>query len=275
MDDEFDNFGGDFDLDENEFFEEAGDDATAVAEFDYPHFSPVDDVPRPDDGTEKDTSATVRAAPPPNIQELFPNAAPDTVPVVVGIIAQAKLGVGVDLRALSCATRNVEFLPRRRNPSATMRLHEPTAVVLVRTSGLMSVIGAASVSEARQATELAARIIRKALGLDITTVQFRVRSVMVRFNVGHPIRLEELAQHEGIFCSYEPDRFCGCVVRLSGKSHDNQWQVCCSVFVTGKVNMVGIRSQEEMMDAFYTLLPILARYSKKWDAEAPAAPSEP
>ncbi|EAN92868.1 TATA-box-binding protein [Trypanosoma cruzi] len=263
MDDDFDNFGGDFDLDENEFLEDAANDPSDAAEFDYTLFSSAHNVSRPNDDNDNTNSEEVRAATPPNIQELFPNAAPDTMPVIVGIIAQAKLGVGVDLCALSCATRNVEFVPRNRTPAATMRLHEPTAVVLVRTSGFMSIIGAASVGEAKQATELAARIIRKALSLDITTVQFRVRSVTARFDVGHPIRLEELAQHEGIFCSYEPDRFSGCIVRLAGKSHDNQWQVSCTVFVTGKVSILGARSQKELQDAFYTLLPILAQYAKK------------
>ncbi|KEG09504.1 TATA-binding protein-like factor [Trypanosoma grayi] len=275
MDDDFDDFGGDFDLDENDFFKDGEEGA---GEMEYAMFAAGDAVPRSGgpghlaeagsatadgNGENKNSNPNEEELTPPNIQELFPNAALDTKPVIVGIIAQAKLGEGVDLRALSCATRNVEFIPRCRTPAATMRLHDPSAVVLVRTSGFMSIIGAASVSEARQATELAARIIRKALGLSFCTVQFRVRSVMARFNLGHPIRLDELAQHEGVFCSYEPDRFSGCIVRLAGKSHDNRWQVSCTVFVTGKVSMVGARSQEELRDAFYTLLPILARYAKK------------
>ncbi|ORC92371.1 TFIID-like protein [Trypanosoma theileri] len=278
MDDDFDDFDGEFDLDENEFFEETSGNTTHGPGMEYGLLSADDPTDRTGgflphtksgDGMVNDNNDTSAYAGESHsvvrhdIHELFPNAPPGTVPVIVGIIAQAKLGEGVDLRALSCATRNVEFIPRSRTPAATMRLHEPSAVVLVRTSGFMSIIGAASVSEARQATELAARIIRKALGLSYSTVQFRVRSVMARFNVGHPIRLDELAQHEGVFCSYEPDRFSGCIVRLVGKALDNRWHVSCTVFVTGKVSMVGARSQEELEEAFYTLLPILARYAKK------------
>ncbi|CBH16847.1 TFIID-like protein, putative [Trypanosoma equiperdum] len=258
-------FTGNFDMDENDFFidEDEGDmdflQRAAGASGVYVDAAPkvVMENNEQMKGECSDRVAEV------NIQELFPNADPATVPLVVGIIAQAKLGVGVDLRALSCATRNVEFTPRVRCPAATLRLHEPNAVVQVRTSGLLGIIGSTSVGEARQATELAARIIRKALNLNFSSVQFRVRSLMARFDLCHPIRLDELAKHEGVFCSYEPDRFSGCIVRLSGSSRGNQWQVCCTVFVTGKVIVLGARSREELLDAFYTVLPIIAQYAKR------------
>lgn len=212
------------------------------------------------------------AAPPviQNVQQYLPNVAPNAFPVVVAVLAQADLGVGVDLRELSCATRNVEFMPNSRIASATMRLHEPSAVVLVRNSGSLTIIGAASVSEARQAAELAARIIRKALSLDFEAFRFRVRSIMARFNACSPVRLDELAHHHlneeespgvgGVFGSYEPERFNGCTVRLVGKSAHNRWNVSCTVFVTGKINLLGARSLDELRFAFDALVPILAKY---------------
>nr|CCC94594.1 putative TFIID-like protein [Trypanosoma congolense IL3000] len=261
-----DDFNAEFDMDENDFFM---DEAEGGMDYENETMGIAglckgtdSNVAEGTNGTEVVEEPSIRVSKV-NIQDLFPRAKPDTVPVVVGIIAQAKLGVGVDLRALSCATRNVEFAPRLHSPSATLRLHDPNAVVQVRTSGLLGIIGASSVGEARQATELAARIIRKALNLNFSSVQFRVRSLMARFEVGHPIRLDDLAHHKDVFCSYEPDRFSGCIMRLSGKSSGNKWEVCCNVYVTGKVNILGARSQEELMDAFYTVLPILALYAKK------------
>lgn len=207
----------------------------------------------------------------PNVQEYLPNVRPDAFPVVVAVQAQATIPMGVDLAQLSCATRNVEYMPNNRIPSATMRLHEPTAVVMVHNSGAMNIIGAASVSEARQAAELAARIIRKALNLDFSSLKFRVRSIAARFNVCSPMRLDRLAAYkldptvsvgvDKLQCSYEPERFNGCVVRLLGKSTrgDNQWSVSCSVFVTGKVQLMGARSMDELRFAFNALVPILAK----------------
>ncbi|CCW71871.1 unnamed protein product [Phytomonas sp. Hart1] len=151
-----------------------------------------------------------------------------------------------------------------------MRLHEPSAVVLVRNSGALTVVGAAGLSEARQAAELAARIIRKAIGLTIDTFRFRVRSIMARFNACSPIRLDDLAHHSldaresigvgSISCVYEPERFNGCIVRLEGTSATNKWVVTTTVFVTGKMSMLGARSIEELRFAFDTIVPILSKY---------------
>lgn len=212
--------------------------------------------------------------PPPilNVQAYLPNVQPNAFPVVVAVQAQASVAEGVDLAQLSCATRNVEYMPNNRIPSATMRLHKPTAVVMVHNSGALNIMGAASVSEARQAAELAARIIRKALNLNFTSVKFRVRSITARFNACSPVRLSELARHNldpvasrgvaAVQGSYEPERFNGCVLRLMGKSQrgDNHWSVSCSVFVTGKVQLMGARSMEELRFAFDAFVPILAQY---------------
>ncbi|KAK7197948.1 transcription initiation factor-like protein (TFIID-like protein) [Novymonas esmeraldas] len=211
--------------------------------------------------------------PPPitNVQAYLPNVHPDAFPVVVAVQAQASIPVGVDLAELSCATRNVEYMPNNRIPSATMRLHEPTAVVMVHNSGALNIIGAASVSEARQAAELAARIIRKALTLDFASLKFRVRSIAARFNICSPVRLDRLAAYRldpamsigvaKLQVSYEPERFNGCVMRLVGTSSrgDNQWSVSCSVFVTGKVQLMGARSMDELRFAFNAFVPIIAK----------------
>ncbi|KPI83694.1 transcription initiation factor-like protein (TFIID-like protein) [Leptomonas seymouri] len=274
MDDDFDDFF-------NEGFdEETHDDAP----FEHSHLqlgsaaAGLGEIPGLDDGTQLGPSAALNAdgeeIPPPivNIQEYLPNVSPDAFPVVVAVQAQASIAVGIDLAQLSCATRNVEYMPNNRIPSATMRLHEPTAVVMVHNSGALNIIGAASVSEARQAAELAARIIRKALNLEFSSLKFRVRSITARFNVCSPVRLNELARYRvdpatsvgvaAVQGSYEPERFNGCVLRFLGKSvrGDNQWSVSCSVFVTGKVQLMGARSMDELRFAFHAFIPVVAQY---------------
>lgn len=170
-------------------------------------------------------------APPPItadwISIFAPAVPPHSRPVVINTIAQARLNVGVDLRALSAAVRTVEFLPQHRIPIAILRLRVPTAVLVVRTSGTFTIIGAKSLSESRQAAELGARIIRKAVDLPFTTFQFRLRSLTARFNLCSPVRLDLLAQHvftkecsaggvSALTVSYEPERFNGCTIRMTG-----------------------------------------------------------
>ncbi|CUF36340.1 TATA-binding protein, putative [Bodo saltans] len=196
-----------------------------------------------------------------NVSELFPNAPPNLFPVVVGCVGQAQLSVGIDLRKLSCGARNVEFVPSKTS-TATMRLHEPSCVCLVRNSGSISVVGAVSAGAAKQAVELCARIIRKVLNDPrIDSFRFRVRSVLTRFSLGHPIRLNNLQDEFSKVCAYEPESFCGCIVKLAGTSAF-PWAVTCNVFASGKVTMMGARSDREVAAAFYTLLPMLAKHTK-------------
>lgn len=275
MDDDFDDFF-------NESFEQ---DTHAEVPFEHPPVQlgsgapgTLGEFPGLDDGAQPGSSDALNIdaeeVPPPiaNVQDYLPNVKPDAFPVVVAVQAQASIPVGIDLTQLSCATRNVEYMPNNRIPSATMRLHEPTAVVMVHNSGALNIIGAASVSEARQAAELAARIIRKALNLNFSSLKFRVRSIAARFNVCSPVRLNELARYHAdpatsigvatVQGSYEPERFNGCVLRFVGKSSrgDNQWSVSCSVFVTGKVQMMGARSMDELRFAFHAFVPVVAQY---------------
>ncbi|CCW64729.1 unnamed protein product [Phytomonas sp. EM1] len=271
MSDDFFDFDDEFGVDHAHFFDEAvHDDGVVGSAGPLPPLpssaaaadSPLDGWTDGEGGSARPARVAVR--------RYLPNVSEDAFPVVVSVLAQANLGVGVDLRTLSCATRNVEYIPNSRNACATMRLHEPSAVVLVRNSGALTIVGAAGLSEARQAAELAARVIRKAIGLSIDTFRFRVRSIMARFNACSPIRLDDLAHHSldpresvgvgAISCVYEPERFNGCVVRLEGTSERNRWVVTTTVFVTGKISMLGARSLEELRFAFDALIPILGKY---------------
>lgn len=163
------------------------------------------------------------------LRYFFPNLSSFSRPVVVNVISQANLNVGIDLRDLSCAVRTAEYMPDSRIPTVTLRLQMPAAVVIVRSSGALTIIGARSVSESRQAAELAARILRKALNLSLSTFQFRVRSISARFNACSPVRLDALGQHvfqrnksaggvSRVLCHYEPERFNGCTIRMVGQS---------------------------------------------------------
>ncbi|EPY33746.1 transcription initiation factor TFIID TATA-box-binding protein [Strigomonas culicis] len=214
---------------------------------------------------------------PPPIEDLtvyLPNVPnPKAFPVVVAVIAQAEISEGVDLRLLSCAARNVEYLPHHRIPAATMRLNEPNAVAQIRSSGTIHIVGAASISESRCAAELTVRILRRALHLRIDSFRFRVRSIMARFNLCSPVRLDDLAHHtldpaespgvSSVFCSFEPERHMGCIVRLESAASQNRWRVSSTVYVTGKVNMIGARSMEELQFAFDALVPIVSKYLGK------------
>jgi transcription initiation factor TFIID TATA-box-binding protein len=181
---------------------------------------------------------------------------------VCSTISYVNLGVPIDLRKLACGACYVEFNPKR-NSGAVMRIREPPCVAIVRNSGTMIITGASSVGAAKRGAELAARIIRRVLGLGDTLkeIVFRIKSLSIRFDLKHPIRLEELHHAHPDMCSYEPESFCACIVKLRGPT-GNHWKVSANVFVSGKVNFVGARTADEVKWAYDTILPLLAPFAR-------------
>lgn len=207
---------------------------------------------------EDDTSAQ-----PIPFYEWFPNAPPGTKPIITSCVAQAELPVPVDLCALSCGARNVEYLPNRRIVTATMRLREPRCVCIIRASGRIAIIGAVSPSAAKEGAQLCVRIIRRVLEIkSLTQFRFRIRSVAARLDLCHPIRLDALQREFPDVCAYEPETFCASVIKLQGPPH-NQWRVSFSVFVSGKITTMGARSSAELDAAFRKLLPMLMKHCKR------------
>lgn len=203
----------------------------------------------------------VEAAQPVNVVELFPNSDNMAKPRCVSCIAYVNLHVPVDLRELACNVCNIEFNPARSN-AAIMRIRDPSCVGLIRNSGIITLTGAASVPAAKRAAEIIARVVRKGLNLGdkLSKITFRVKSLNVHFDLKHPIRLDDLHLRypEG---SYEPESFCGCIVKLHGEP-SNPWHVTCSVFVSGKVAMMGAKTAKQVEAAYNKLLPMLAPFAK-------------
>jgi len=206
--------------------------------------------------------ATDDPVPEADLSTLFPKAPAQTRPVVVAVLSQIDVGMPLDLRKIAAVLRNVEFVSGRTT-TASMRLREPSGVATIRSSGSISLVGSVSVSAAKQGAELCVRLIRHALQLKhLQSFRFRVRSMMARFNLCHPIRLDEIQRALPKLASYEPETFCACILKLQG-GREHRWNVSCSVFVTGKVTMVGASCDADIKNAFNTLLPLIAPFAAR------------
>ena len=202
------------------------------------------------------------APPEVDVKALFPNSDEMAQPRICSTICYVNLGVPVDLRKLACGACYVEY-NTKRNAGAVMRIREPPCAAIIRSSGTMIITGASSVGAAKRAAELAARVIRKVLRLGdkLKQIVFRVKSLTVRLDLKHPLRLEDMHLKNQNICSYEPETFCGCIVRLRGPAA-NPWKVSANVYVSGKCTFVGARSTDEIRWAYNTLLPIIAPFAK-------------
>eukprot|EP00744_Colponema_vietnamica_P013905 GILI01019495.1.p1 GENE.GILI01019495.1~~GILI01019495.1.p1 ORF type:complete len:348 (-),score=27.39 GILI01019495.1:97-1140(-) len=246
-----------------------------------------------------------------------PDAVTLATPIVVNCIGLVYLGCGVDLRVLACSVRNVEYNCSKA-PRAVLRLIEPQCSAIIRSNGVVTIVGSGSIQATKTAAELTARIVRCALGLqDLVAVKFRLRTLMVRFDLQRPVRIADVATCNKECASYEPETFCACIVRLTGTflsdgssfesppvappsaptkrieedfddfGEDNtfidedtfqplaapqptqaktftatSWSVSASVYVSGKVTMIGSKSFDEVVAAYKKLLGMLKPHMK-------------
>ena len=219
--------------------------------------------------------------PPPqvDIRAVFPAIGDGpTRPRVIGSICLVDIGRHINLQVLACAARNVEYNPRRH--VAILRLREPACGCVLRATGTATVTGCASVGAARRAASIVGRVVRAAMGWTdparkLGSVRFGVKSLSCRFDFRHPIRLERLSLAHPSIAVYEPETFCGCHVKLSGLSGQRQWSVTASVFVSGKVSLMGGRSPQEVCHAFDLLASIIAPFAKNADlSKLPGPPNQ-
>lgn len=222
----------------------------------------VDDPQQSSPCTEAQRNARIEGVPPKvDVKRMFPDSDEQATPTITSAIAYGHCGRPLDLRKLAVSVRNTEYVPKKQ--LLTLRLREPTCVVSIRASGSLQVMGAANAAAARIAITLTAQIIRIATGLtdELKQVAFALKSFTVRFDLKHPIRLEELHHGYPEICSFEPESFCACHVKLSGLSEGKQWNVTAAVFVSGKVVMTGGNSSKSIEWAYNALLPLLAKYA--------------
>jgi TATA-box binding protein (TBP) (component of TFIID and TFIIIB) len=210
--------------------------------------------------------------PPPHVdaRAMFPDSNETVKPRLVNTLCMLTLGRVVDLRVLACGARNVEYDATRH--AAVIRLREPPCAGLVRIKGTVTIAGASSIAAARRAAVIIARIIRAVMGWqdELKKITFWVKSFMVRFDLRHPVSLESLAASYPNIASYEPETFCGCTIKLRGFAGGQEWSAAANVYVSGKVNIVGVKTAEALQAAYDGLLPLIAPHARGANPKAPA-----
>eukprot|EP00760_Papus_ankaliazontas_P020423 PhM_4_TR18433/c0_g1_i1/m.28883/K03120/TBP, tbp; transcription initiation factor TFIID TATA-box-binding protein len=187
-----------------------------------------------------------------DVSTFFPKVRPDVAPVLVNSVCMVNLDHAVDLKNLSLRCRNIEYNPRIR-PTATLRMRDPKCTATVHASGKVSITGLRNALTARIAAKKVSKILRAVCGTSFDHVRFSVRSFISRVDLRTPIRLSDVAEAHPTLCMYEPELFCGLVVRLEG--------IRGLVFVTGKIIFTGAREMVVVYRAFQTLVKLLAPFA--------------
>nr|AAL24503.1 TATA box-binding protein-like protein [Crypthecodinium cohnii] len=171
------------------------------------------------------------------------------------IMAKFNLRCEIDLRQLAFALRHAEYNPRKHS-SLTLRLVEPRATAMVRSSGVVSITGVLDLDELKQSAKKVARLVqRSGEGHEkVKFAGFTICSILAKASMGFPIRLDQLAAKWRRNALYEPELYCGCIFRTTRPK--------CTYLLTsgGKVMISGFRNMEDVHEAVQRIYPILAEF---------------
>lgn len=92
---------------------------------------------------------------------------------------------------------------------------------------------------------------------DMMKYQYKIQNMTATCDFGFPIGLEALMYAQAMFATYEPELFPGLVYRMVTP------KVVLLIFVSGKVVLTGAKCQEDLVDAYQNIHPILLECKRK------------
>lgn len=171
-------------------------------------------------------------------------------PRIVNVVSTCYLGTELNLNIIANKPLNVEYKPGRF-PGLTIRIRNPKATGIIFSSGKMVCTGARTVDENKIATKKIAKIIKK-LGYDIHLIDFRIRNIVSTFETGFRVSLRSITVNcRYLNIRYNQEVFPGLHCSL------NNPRSKFTVFANGKVVMTGLKTEDEVNEAFESFYPIL------------------
>jgi transcription initiation factor TFIID TATA-box-binding protein len=171
------------------------------------------------------------------------------------VLAHAEMHCLVDLKEAIKVFRNAEYDPGKFS-CVRIRYWNPACTVSVFANGKLQATGAKTIEDARLAMKKAAyRILTVGGNHKVRFTGFRAENILATMDLGEPINLMGLSRDKEVVCSYEPTRFSAVVIRDPTGSG-----VTVDVFSTGKVNLKGNGSLENLCNVVTKILHVLKRH---------------
>ena len=175
-------------------------------------------------------------------------------PQTQNVVATMNVSCRLDLKDIVTRSRNSEYNPKRF-AAVVMRIREPKSTALIFQTGKIVITGARSENNAWIAARKYARILQK-LDFPAQFRDFKIQNIVGSCDLGFPIRLEGLANQHSQFSSYEPELFPGLIYRM------NKPKIVILAFVSGKIVLTGAKSNQQIINAFNKIYPILVQFRK-------------
>lgn len=171
----------------------------------------------------------------------------ETPPFTIqNVVATFSLGVdSLDLRELALQKGWIEYNPHKF-AAATLRLREPKTTALAFGSGNMVCTGAKDELTSMHASRRYVRLLQRH-GVPVLFKDFKIQNIVASSNVGHAMKLKELAAQYGPYTSYEADLFPGLVFRVT------EPKLVFLIFRSGTVVITGAKNRQEIGSTFNLL----------------------
>ena len=162
---------------------------------------------------------------------------------IQNVVSTFNLGLqSLDLRELALQKGWIEYNPHKF-AAACMRLRNPKTTALAFGSGNMVCTGAKDELTSMYASRRYVRLLQRH-GLPVVFQKFKIQNIVASSNVGHAMKLKELASKFGPYVSYEADLFPGLVFRVTAP------KLVFLIFRSGTVVITGAKNRQEIAKTF-------------------------
>ncbi|XP_030610443.1 TATA-box-binding protein-like [Archocentrus centrarchus] len=178
---------------------------------------------------------------------------PKPTPVICNVFSTVNLGCRLDLHSIARNMWNVEYNPKSFK-GLIMRNRAPKATVIMFASGKMTCFVRESIMMARLMARRFARKLQK-FGFPVRFLNFKIQNLMATYKA-FPVDLKTLCEICKWECSYDPLKFSGLSCKVNPR-------IKVTVFSTGRINLTGAKSPNELNEALEAILPFMRQCRKQ------------
>jgi transcription initiation factor TFIID TATA-box-binding protein len=172
---------------------------------------------------------------------------------IVNMTYYVNLNCKLNLGFIAKTLTDIEYNEKKFS-AAIKRIRDPKSTVLIFNNGKLIITECKSEDQCNIASQKIAKPIQK-LGYNVNIAEKSVKNMVGSIDYGSKIDLISLANSIGSNASFEPELFPGLIFsskKLNANDVDKQ-NCKITVFRSGKINITGTKTKEELNDAFSSI----------------------
>jgi transcription initiation factor TFIID TATA-box-binding protein len=175
---------------------------------------------------------------------------------IVNMTYYVNLNCKLNLEFVAKNLNDVKY-DKKRFSAAIKRIKDPKCTILIFNNGKLIITGCKTEGQCIIASQKISKLIQR-LGYHVNIAEKSVKNMVGSIDYGSKINLTSLAKNIGNNASFEPELFPG-LIFTSQKLNVNEGKPYCkiTVFNSGKINITGVKTKEELNNAFCSIFQYL------------------